>query len=91
MNRAEAKAAALGFCNAVRADQGRPRIQNLPPGSPKATLKCPIANATGLACDGIGLYEPTGGLNPAVFIPPAVRRFIELFDSGQYPELVKGE
>jgi hypothetical protein len=87
VNRVEAKAAALRFCNDIRADQGRPPIQNLPPGSRGDGAKCPIAHATGLLVDTVGLWANDEGLEPGVFIPPAVQQFVEWFDTGQYPEL----
>jgi hypothetical protein len=92
MTRKEARRATVAFVNEVRANQGRPPLQNLPPGTPGDSNACPIAKATGLACDGSAVYpEGTESVldDPVCFLPEAVEFFTTNFDNGKYPDLIQ--
>lgn len=78
-------AATLDWCNARRAEQGRPPLKRLPKGARFDSSTCPCGEATGLHVYHYTAWRP-GTLRPVLVVPRSVRRFVAAFDSGRLPQ-----
>lgn len=92
--------ATLSWCNEMRAQMGMELLQELPKGTRYNGYSCPCGQATGLFVGRIAAFteEPDGGEpSPEDFpihknfvceLPEEVKKFVNLFDFGDIPELI---
>lgn len=94
------QAAALTFCNEIRAAYAYAAMAALLPGKQCESWLCPMAETIRAGTSFIGVTatrrcvwvargRPGTDEDRAIFpCPPLVRAFVERYDAGQYPELV---
>ena len=76
----------LAYVNRIRKELGKKPIKRLPKGERRSPVSCPIARGIGSGARFSGVAITPNGHYDA---PQYVRNFVYLFDSGQYPELVR--
>ena len=87
MSRDYAYEAALAFANKLRRARGAAPLDELPKGHQTSLSYCPLARATEAQVDTNEIQMGDDG--QWLQLPRDVARFVEKFDDGKYPELVK--
>jgi hypothetical protein len=81
----------LKWINEYGSRQGWKPLKSIPKGIRRSSYDCPIARATYLLVDGTHLVDPScsSTYNGSIVcdLPDFVRKFIDDFDEGKYPEL----
>lgn len=83
------KQCALGFVNRVLADHGHPSVRKLLPGRKISATLDPVARTLRRHFSNVTVTTHLCVDGNRIDLPAAVKRFIFLFDTGEYPELVK--
>lgn len=81
---------ALEWANSVRAEDGHEPLVQLVPGVKNDCECCPLAETINGYVDGDS-YELDSDIETAYFqpLPQFVKEFVERFDSGKYPHLIR--
>lgn len=91
----------LKWINEYRKEHGYRPLKRIPMGEPGGPDNCPVAIATGQLIDGTHLVDPNGSdtyYGPFAYVdsivldlPEFIRKFIDDFDEGKYPELIAND
>lgn len=79
----------LQWCNRVRRKFGKKPVARIRCGDVGEIYSCPLANTIGNCAVADELWVETKEGEEMLYYPRYIERFIEDFDAGEYPELVK--